>query len=155
MSVSFPFSIPTFQTYLYCNNISWQPLILQFSFFPLAYRDSHLVQEETDIFLKIEKHLPWSLSFVLDNSSSSPSSSSHFFPQFKKATFWQWLYFLNSFPLNFFLILFYLFFGFRFYNWSYLISNIFRWCLFFWLFAENNLFLEFRLFVFLLFHDLL
>ena len=31
----------------------------------------------------------------------------------------------------------------------------FRWCLFFWLFAESNLVLEFRLFVFLLFHDLL
>ena len=30
-----------------------------------------------------------------------------------------------------------------------------RWCLFFWLFAENHLVLEFRLFVFLLFHDLL
>ena len=28
------------------------------------------------------------------------------------------------------------------------------WCLFFWLFAESNLVLEFRLFVFLLFHDL-
>ena len=30
-----------------------------------------------------------------------------------------------------------------------------RWCLFFWLFTENHLVLEFRLFVFLLFHDLL
>ena len=30
-----------------------------------------------------------------------------------------------------------------------------RWCLFFWLFAESNLFSEFRLFVFLFFHDLL
>ena len=30
-----------------------------------------------------------------------------------------------------------------------------RWCLFLWLFAESNLILEFRLFVFLLFHDLL
>ena len=30
-----------------------------------------------------------------------------------------------------------------------------KWCLFFWLFPENNLVLEFRLFVFLLFHDLL
>ena len=28
------------------------------------------------------------------------------------------------------------------------------WCLFFWLFTESNLVLEFRLFVFLLFHDL-
>ena len=32
---------------------------------------------------------------------------------------------------------------------------IFRWCLFFLLFTENHLVLEFRLFVFLLFHDLL
>ena len=32
---------------------------------------------------------------------------------------------------------------------------ILRWCLSFWLFAESNLFSEFRLFVFLLFHDLL
>ena len=30
-----------------------------------------------------------------------------------------------------------------------------RWCLFFWLFAKSNLVLEFKLFVFLLFHDLL
>ena len=32
--------------------------------------------------------------------------------------------------------------------------GIVRWCLFFWLFAESNLVLEFKLFVFLLFHDL-
>ena len=36
-----------------------------------------------------------------------------------------------------------------------LMDSRLRWCLFFWLFAESNLVLEFRLFVFLLFHDLL
>ena len=30
-----------------------------------------------------------------------------------------------------------------------------RWCLFFWLFTESNLVLEFTLFVFVFFHDLL
>ena len=30
-----------------------------------------------------------------------------------------------------------------------------RWCLFFWSFAESNLFSKFRLFIFLFFHDLL
>ena len=30
-----------------------------------------------------------------------------------------------------------------------------RWCLFLWFFAESNLFLEFKLFVFLFFHVLL
>ena len=34
-------------------------------------------------------------------------------------------------------------------------THTLRWCLFFWLFAESNLVLEFRLFVFLLFHNLL
>ena len=36
-----------------------------------------------------------------------------------------------------------------------LLISLTRWCLFFWLFAESNLVLEFRLFVFQLFHDLL
>ena len=36
-----------------------------------------------------------------------------------------------------------------------ILQQILRWCLIFWPFAEINLFSEFRLFVFLLFHDLL
>ena len=38
---------------------------------------------------------------------------------------------------------------------SFLTVKSLRWCLFFWFFAKNHLVLEFRLFVFLLFHDLL
>ena len=38
---------------------------------------------------------------------------------------------------------------------SYTLIQTLRWCLFFLLFTENHLVLEFRLFVFLLFHDLL
>ena len=34
-------------------------------------------------------------------------------------------------------------------------EHIDRWYLFFWFFAENNFFLEIRLFVFLFFYDLL
>ena len=38
---------------------------------------------------------------------------------------------------------------------TYVNSRLLRWCLFFWVFAESNLFLEFRLFVFLFFYNLL
>ena len=34
-------------------------------------------------------------------------------------------------------------------------THTLKWCLFFWLFAESNLVLEFRLFVFLFFYNLL
>ena len=67
-------------------------------------------------------------------------------------------YFLSYFPLYFFFIIFFIssklkkiifhdVFSFS----QHFLGTKHRWCLFFWFFAESNLVLEFRLFVFLLF----